>query len=150
MRFLLFDRFVTLEPGRRVHGIKCVNATDESLRDHYARTPIVPGSLMIESMIQCAAWPAIVKHGFELSLVLSVLEDVQVPTDLGPGHQIDLYGELKGTNPKGTMAVAWAEIDGERVASVGRIIYAHVPVPDADQLRRQYAYFQGPEAEARA
>lgn len=150
MRFLLFDRFTHLTPGRSVQGVKCVTTSDESLRGHFDRKPIVPASLIIESMIQLAAWPAIVRHDFKLSLVLSVLEDVQLPPELEPGHRIDLFGELKGTNPKGSMAQAWAEIDGERIASAGRVIYAHVPVPDPAQLRAQYAYFRGPEAETNA
>lgn len=150
MRFLLFDRFTKITPGRSVQGVKCVSASDECLRDHFDRKPVVPASLIIESMIQLAAWPAIVKHEFKLSLVLSVLEDVELPPELGPGHRIDLFGELKGTNPKGSMAHAWAEIDGERIASAGRVIYAHVPVPDPDALRAQYSYFGGPDAEAGA
>ena len=148
MRFLLFDRITHIEPGKRVAGVKCVNLTDESLRGHFDRRALVPGSLVIESMLQLTAWSAITKHDFKYSLVLSVLEDVQVPHDLGPGHRIDLFGELKGTNPKGSIAHAWAEVDGERIASAGRILYAHVPVPDPEALRRQYRYLGGPDLEA--
>jgi len=145
MRFLLFDRITRMEPGERVEGVKCVNLTDESLRGHFDRRALVPGSLIIESMIQLTAWAAITKHDFRYSVVLSVLEDVQVPADLGPGYKLDLFGELRGTNPKGSMAHCWAEVDGERIASAGRVIYAHMPVPDPDALRRQYRYLSGPE-----
>ena len=147
MRFLLFDRITSIEPGKRVTGVKCVNLTDESLRGHFDRRAVVPGSLVIESMIQLTAWAAITKHDFVYSVVLSVLEDAQVPSALTPGHRIDLFGELLGTNPKGSMARTWAEIDGERIASVGRVIYAHMPVPDPDALRAQYRYLNGPQLE---
>lgn len=143
MRFLLFDRVTHLEPGGRVEGVKCVSLAEESLRGHFTRRALVPGSLVIESMVQLTAWSAIAKHDFAYSLVLSVLEDVRVPPALEPGHRIDLFGEITGTNPKGSMGRAWAEIGGERIASLGRVLYAHVPVPDRDALRAQLRYHQG-------
>lgn len=143
MRFLLFDRVTRLEPGKRIEGVKCVSLTEESLRGHFTRRALVPGSLVIESMVQLTAWAAIAQHDFAYTLVLSVLEDVQVPADLAPGHRIDLFGEILGTNPKGSMGRAWAEIDGERVASLGRVLYAHVPVPDPEALRAQLRYHGG-------
>jgi 3-hydroxyacyl-[acyl-carrier-protein] dehydratase len=144
MRFLLFDRITKLEPGKRIEGVKCVTLTEEYLRGHFDRTPMVPGALMIEAMIQLLAWCAIVTHDFEHSLVLSILEDVTVPADLRPGHRVDLFGELTGTNPRGSMGRCWAEIHGERIASVGRVLYAHVPNVDPDQLRERFRAYGAP------
>ena len=148
MRFLLFDRVTQLEPGKRIAGVKCVSLSEEYLKGHFTRVPLVPGSLIIESMLQLTAWCAITKHEYAFSLVLSVMENVEVPADLAPGREIHLFGELMGTNPKGSMARAWAEVDGERIASIGRIIYAHVPVPDPEALRERFGYFSGAAAEA--
>lgn len=142
MRFLLFDRVTHLEPGRRIQGVKCVTLSEEYLRGQAGR-PRVPGPLLIEAQIQLLAWCAIAKHAFRFSLVLSVLEDVEVPPDLAPGHRIDLHGELMGTNPRGSMGRAWAEIDGERIASVGRVLYAHVPNPDPEAMRAQLRTYGG-------
>jgi 3-hydroxyacyl-[acyl-carrier-protein] dehydratase len=143
MRFLLFDRILEVVPGERIRGVKCVTLSEEYLRGHYTRSPRVPGPLVIEAQIQLLAWCAITAHDFRHSLVLSVLEDVEVPADLSPGHRIDLFGELHGTNPRGSMGTAWAEIDGERIASVGRVLYAHGPSPDPDALREQFRTYGG-------
>ena len=143
MRFLLFDRVTQLEVGKRIAGVKCVSLSEEYLKGHFTRAALVPGSLIIEGMLQLTAWCAIAKHDYKFSLVLSVMENVEVPPDLAPGHQIHLFGELLGTNPKGSMARAWAEVDGKRIASIGRIIYAHVDVPDPEALRERFAYFRG-------
>lgn len=143
MRFLLFDRVTSLEAGRRIAGVKCVSLTEECFRGHFERRPLLPGSLLVEAMVQLLAWCAIAKHEFRVSLVLSMLDDVQVPADLGPGHRVDLFGELTGTNPKGSMGRAWAEVDGERVASVGRVLYAHLPAPDPEVLRERFRHYGG-------
>ena len=143
MRFLLFDRITKLEPGKRIEGVKCVTLTEEYLRGHFECAPRVPGTLLIEAMIQLLAWCAITRHEFKHSLVLSVLEDVRVPVDLTPGHRVDLVGELLGTNPRGSMGRAFASIDGEEIASVGRVLYAHVPHTDPAALRAQFRSYGG-------
>ncbi len=143
MRFLLYDRVLSLEPGKRIEGVKSISLTEEFLRGHFDRKACMPGSLIIESMVQLTAWCAIAKHDYKYSLVLSMLDDVQVPADLGPGHTLHITGEVLGTNPKGSMARAYAEVDGERVASVGRVLYAHVPVPDPEVLRERFRYYGG-------
>lgn len=143
MRFLLFDRITSIVPGKSIEGVKCVTLTEEYLRGHFDKTPTVPGALMIEAMIQLLAWCAITKHDFKHSLVLSVLEDVQVPADLRPGYRVDIAGEILGTNPRGSMGRVFASIDGERIASVGRVLYAHVPHTDPEALRRQFLTYGG-------
>jgi len=144
MRFLLFDRVTELEPGKRIAGVKCVSLSEEYLKGHFTRVALVPGSLIIESMLQLTAWCAIAKHSYVYSLVLSVMENVEVPPDLAPGQQINLFGELLGSNRKGSMARAWAEVEGEKIASIGRIIYAHIEVPDPAALKARFDYFRGP------
>ena len=141
MRFLLFDRITHLEPGKRIEGVKCVSMTEEFLRGHFDRAPCMPGSQVIEAMVQLTAWAAIAKHDYKLSCVLSMLDDVKVPADIRPGTTIHITGELMGTNPKGSFAKATATVDGEVVASIGRVLYAHVPMPDPDTLRERLSYF---------
>jgi 3-hydroxyacyl-[acyl-carrier-protein] dehydratase len=143
MRFLMFDRITKLVPGKSIEGVKCVTLTEEFLRGHFDRAPKVPGTLVIEAMIQLLAWCAIVKHNFQHSLVLSVLEDVSVPADLSPGYQVDLAGQILGTNPRGSMGRVSASIGGEQIASVGRVLYAHVPHTDPESLRRQFLTYGG-------
>lgn len=143
MRFLLFDRITKLDPGRRIEGVKCISLTEECFRGHFDRRSLFPGSLLVEAMIQLLAWCAMAKHDFTTSLVLSMLDDVQVPVDLEPGHRVALFGELMGTNPRGSTGRAWAEVDGERIASVGRVLYAHLPVPDPEVLRERFRMYGG-------
>jgi 3-hydroxymyristoyl/3-hydroxydecanoyl-(acyl carrier protein) dehydratase len=143
VRFLLFDRITRLEPGRIVEGIKTVSLSEACFDKHFERQALMPASLICEAMVQITAWCAITAHDYALSCVLSMLDDVHLPSDLGPGTTLHLTGKLEGTNPKGSFATAFAEVDGKRVASIGRILYAHVPVPDPALLRERLRYFGG-------
>jgi 3-hydroxyacyl-[acyl-carrier-protein] dehydratase len=53
--FLLVDRIVELEPGRRVVGIKVVTANEPQFTGHFPGRPIMPGVLMVEALAQTAA-----------------------------------------------------------------------------------------------
>jgi 3-hydroxyacyl-[acyl-carrier-protein] dehydratase len=52
--FLMVDRIVELEPGRRVVGIKQVTANEPQFTGHFPGRPIMPGVLMVEALAQTA------------------------------------------------------------------------------------------------
>ena len=53
--FLLLDRVLELEPGRRAVGIKAVTANEPQFTGHFPGRPIMPGVLMVEALAQTAA-----------------------------------------------------------------------------------------------
>ncbi len=53
--FLLVDRVVEFEAGKRAVGIKCVTANEPQFTGHFPGRPIMPGVLMIEAMAQLGA-----------------------------------------------------------------------------------------------
>ncbi len=52
--FLLVDRVVELEPGKRAVGIKLVTANEPQFTGHFPQRPIMPGVLMVEALAQTA------------------------------------------------------------------------------------------------
>ena len=52
--FLLVDRVVELEPGRRAVAIKQVTANEPQFTGHFPDRPIMPGVLMVEALAQTA------------------------------------------------------------------------------------------------
>ncbi|HEX2194897.1 MAG TPA: 3-hydroxyacyl-ACP dehydratase FabZ, partial [Candidatus Limnocylindria bacterium] len=53
--FLLIDRVVELEPGRRVVATKNVTANEPQFTGHFPERPIMPGVLMVEALAQAGA-----------------------------------------------------------------------------------------------
>jgi 3-hydroxyacyl-[acyl-carrier-protein] dehydratase len=52
--FLLVDRVVELEPGKRIVAIKAVTANEPQFTGHFPDRPIMPGVLMVEALAQAA------------------------------------------------------------------------------------------------
>ncbi|HSK94446.1 MAG TPA: 3-hydroxyacyl-ACP dehydratase FabZ [Candidatus Angelobacter sp.] len=52
--FLMVDRVVELEPGRRAVGIRAVSANEPQFTGHFPERPIMPGVLMVEALAQTA------------------------------------------------------------------------------------------------
>lgn len=52
--FLMVDRIVELEPGRRAVGIKAVTVNEPQFTGHFPGRPIMPGVLMVEALAQTA------------------------------------------------------------------------------------------------
>ena len=52
--FLLLDRVLELDPGKRAVGIKAVTANEPQFTGHFPGRPIMPGVLMVEALAQTA------------------------------------------------------------------------------------------------
>ena len=52
--FLMVDRIVELEPGKRCVGIKNVTINEPFFQGHFPGHPVMPGVLIIEAMAQVA------------------------------------------------------------------------------------------------
>jgi 3-hydroxyacyl-[acyl-carrier-protein] dehydratase len=50
--FLLVDRVIEAEPGKRIVGIKNVTMNEPFFEGHFPGHPVMPGVLIIESMAQ--------------------------------------------------------------------------------------------------
>jgi 3-hydroxyacyl-[acyl-carrier-protein] dehydratase len=86
MKFQLVDKIVSIERGKRIVTIKALSLAEEYLADHFPAFPVMPGVLMIEAMVQSAAWLVRVEQNFAKSIIeLSAARNVRPVSFVKPG-----------------------------------------------------------------
>lgn len=143
MRLLLYDRITALAPGESITGIKTFCLSEEYFRRHFSKEALVPGVIFIEAMAQLLGWLIIYTHNFQLSAIMSLIEDVKISPDLRPGFSAEIIGRLISTSGSDSLGSVRMLADGREIASIGRIIYAHSHMADRDALRKMFRYYSG-------
>lgn len=92
--FLMIDRVVEIQVGRRAIGIKNVTANEEFFQGHYPGEPIMPGVLIIEAMAQIGGvlLGQELEHRGKVAVLLS-LDKVKFRRAVTPGDQLILKAE---------------------------------------------------------
>ena len=93
--FLLVDRILEVEAGKRVVGIKNVSVNEPQFTGHFPERPIMPGVLMLEAMAQVSAIILLhyEQHQGKLA-VLTGVDGVRFRRMVEPGDQLVMTSEL--------------------------------------------------------
>ena len=70
MRFLLVDRITAFHAGESITAVKNLSLAEEYLADHFPGFPVMPGVLMLESLVQTSAWLMRITEDFRFSTIL--------------------------------------------------------------------------------
>lgn len=98
MRFDLIDR-VLEQTDDRIVALKHVTQAEEYLQDHFPTFPVLPGVLMVETMVQ-AARRLLAGRG-EPRLVLGEIKTVKFASFVRPGEALMVEVTLAGTQESG-------------------------------------------------
>jgi 3-hydroxyacyl-[acyl-carrier-protein] dehydratase len=70
MRFSLIDKITQLDAGKSLTAVKNLSLAEEYLADHFPGFPVMPGVLMIESLVQASSWLLRETEQFAYSTIL--------------------------------------------------------------------------------
>src|SRR5438128_4959006 len=95
MRFNLVDEIRQLEPGRKIRAVKNLTLGEEYLADHFPTFPVMPGVLMLQTLVEAGAWLLRLTEDFRHSVVvLREAKNVKYGTFMDPGRQMQITAEL--------------------------------------------------------
>jgi 3-hydroxyacyl-[acyl-carrier-protein] dehydratase len=89
--FLLVDRILEIEPGKRIVGIKNVTYNEPFFPGHFPGKPIMPGVLIVEAMAQTAgvlAFKSIPEEEQGKPVLFLGLDNVRFRKPVVPGDQL--------------------------------------------------------------
>ena len=122
MRFNLIDRIVEVQPGKSLRAVKNLTLGEEYLVDHFPTFPVMPGVLMLQTLIEAGAWLLRVSEDFRHSvIVLREARNVKYGNLVEPGRRLDVTVELaeplNGTPEALATFKGKGEVDGTATVS---------------------------------
>ena len=131
--FILVDRILEFEPGRRIVGLKNVSANEPFFSGHFPGHPIMPGVLIVEAMAQVGGVLASRLPGAERKLAyLATIDRYRFRRPVMPGDQLITEGGVIRVRGRVGKMRATGRVDGEVVAD-GVLTYSMVDLEGISQ-----------------
>jgi 3-hydroxyacyl-[acyl-carrier-protein] dehydratase len=162
MKFYLIDRIEQIEVGKRIVASKALSLAEEYLADHFPSFPVLPGVMMLEALVQSAAWLVRLQQDFAKSVVvLSAARNVRYASFVQPGRILRCQVEAVSIGPDISKFKAAASVEDVQTVRAQlelksfNLAERSARLADADaqivrQLRREFELVGGPAALARA
>jgi 3-hydroxyacyl-[acyl-carrier-protein] dehydratase len=157
MRFHLVDRILDLGPGKHIRLVKNLTLGEEYLADHFPTFPVMPGVLMLQTLVEGSAWLLRATEDFRHSvIVLREARNVKYGNFMKPGHSMIITVEVAVYSPANPSAVfkGRAEMEGTTTVSAKFTVARYnlrdrnpslneADVRIVDHLRSQYRILRG-------
>jgi 3-hydroxyacyl-[acyl-carrier-protein] dehydratase len=118
MRFCLVDRILEVQPGKIIRAVKNLTLGEEYLADHFPTFPVMPGVLMLQTLIEAGAWLLRVTEEFQHSIiVLREARHVKYGTFMEPSRRMLISAELVEQDHETATFKGKGEVNGNATVS---------------------------------
>lgn len=122
--FLLVDKIIELEEGKRAVGLKNVSINEPFFQGHFPGYPVIPGVLIIEALAQVGAIAmlSLEENKGKIGLFAGI-DDVRFRRQVVPGDTLKLVCEMTALK-RGIGKAHAAAYVGDEVAAEGDLMFA--------------------------
>jgi 3-hydroxyacyl-[acyl-carrier-protein] dehydratase len=132
MRFNLIDKIVEVQAGVSLKALKNLTLGEEYLADHFPTFPVMPGVLMLQTLVEAGAWLLRISEDFAHSvIVLREAKNIKYGNFMEPGKQMLITVELIEKTSDLAVFKGKGEMEGQSTVSA-RITLARYNLRDKD------------------
>jgi 3-hydroxyacyl-[acyl-carrier-protein] dehydratase len=132
MRFHLIDRITELQPGKLLRAYKNLALGEEYLADHFPGFPVMPGVMMLQTLVESASWLLRLSNEYSHSvIVLREVKNVKYGTFMEPGKQMQICVEFIEGNDATSTFKGKGEVAGQSTVTA-RFILGRYNLGDRD------------------
>jgi len=121
--FLMVDRVLELEHGKRIKALKNVTVNEPYFVGHFPRRPVMPGVMMLEALAQAAALLSFDAMGAKAEdntlYYFAGIDGARFKRPVEPGDQMILDVRLERMKSSIFKFSARASVDGETAVEAG-------------------------------
>ncbi|TMQ35827.1 MAG: beta-hydroxyacyl-ACP dehydratase [Planctomycetota bacterium] len=118
MRFHLVDRIVEVIPSRSIRALKNLTLGEDYLADHFPTFPVMPGVLMLQTLVETATWLLRVTDEFRHSVItLREAKGVKYGSFMEPGRQMQIAVDLTEQEERSAWFKGKGEVEGQSVVT---------------------------------
>ncbi len=120
--FLLVDRVIDIEQGKKAIGIKNVTINESFFTGHFPTRPVMPGVLMVEAMAQTAGVVILTNelHRGKVAFFMAV-DNVKFRKVVSPGDQLMMEVEVVRDKSRIAQVRAHSKVNGDVVAEADMV-----------------------------
>ncbi len=122
--FLLLDKIVKIDYGKRIKAIKYVKKDEPYFKGHFPGSPIMPGVLIVETIAQAGAVLMLMRPENKGKLVLFAgIDRARFKRIVKPGDELTIELELKNSRRNIGRAIGRVTV-GNEVVCIAEILFA--------------------------
>jgi 3-hydroxyacyl-[acyl-carrier-protein] dehydratase len=137
MRFSLVDRITEVLPGKSLRAVKNLTLGEEYLADHFPTFPVMPGVLMLETLVEAGAWLIRLTDDFRHSVIaLREARNVKFGNFMEPGRQMSVTVEFDEQGDGWATLKGKGEAEGQPTVSA-KLTLARYNLADRDPVWKE-------------
>ena len=117
--FLLIDRVVELELGKRILAYKNITASEEIFNGHFPDQPIFPGVMIVEAMAQAAGilgFATVNKHpDDDVLYLIAGIDGVRFRRPVTPGDKLEIEAKIDSKKRNLWRFKCSSTVDGNKI-----------------------------------
>ena len=138
----MIDRIVRVESDKAIEGAKTVTLSEDFFEHHFPGNPVMPGILLLETMVELAGWLEAESSDFSRWVLLSRVKKCNFSIKVVPGDALKISVERLPDKQDGLSHFKGVGAVGTMRCFSGSFAGITVPAGDlfeVEELRRRFS-----------